>query len=247
MTQASASPETARHGSDTRTDAPGTLGWRDIIKPLLVFGFLVAALLLVYLSPWREQLHHLRDLREPLRDSRFGPLLFAAGIFVLTAMGTPRLILCTLGGLIFGFTRGLLLTQVATLAGYYVTFLFVRWGGRNVVLRRWPRLAGMHALLDRHAAWKVMLIRQTPVTGVITNCFFALSTLRHRDFLLGTAVGLIPQAIPATLLGSSAIKTDRGQQFLFLALALLLFLLYLLIRRFVRRSPVISSDPPQAV
>ncbi len=211
--------------------------WQDIVKPLLAFGVLAGALVLVYFSPLRQQLRHLHDLRQWLRScGDWAPVLYMAGVFVLTAMGSPRLIFCPLGGMIFGFTYGLLWTQIATLSGYYVTFVFVRWGGRAYVLRRWPKLRHMHAILEKHAAWKIIVLRQVPITGAITNCYLAMSPIKHVEFLLGTAFGLLPQAIPATLVGSSAVKTSPAQQILFLGLALVVFAAVLMARHFARRA-----------
>ena len=212
-------------------------------KPLLVFAVLVAVLAGLYLSPLGEQLKQLQEFSGRLRGMGTpGILLFCGGVFVLTAIGVPRLALCAIAGAVYGFWQGLFLAQVPTLAGYYVTFLFVRWGGRDYVLRHWPKTGQMHALLDTHAVWKVFLIRQAPVTGIILNGFFAISRIRHRDFLLGSFLALFPQAIPVTLLGSSAGHANKTHQYLILGATLLCFAGYALFRRFARRHHELSED-----
>jgi uncharacterized membrane protein YdjX (TVP38/TMEM64 family) len=215
---------------------PPPLAPRDWLRPLAVSVLLCAALALVYLSPLRGALRHVQDLRASLdRFGALGPLVYMAGVWLLVAAGTPRLLFCPVGGLAFGFAYGLLWTQAATLAGCYTTFLFVRWGGRAFVLRRWPQTMRLGLLRAPPPALAVFTIRQLPVTGVIINVLLGVSAVRHRDFLLGTALGLLPQAVPATLLGSSALLASRWAQGLLLVSVPVLVALGLLLRRRARR------------
>lgn len=179
------------------------------VKPLVVFGALVVALLVVYFSPLRGYLGQVREIKGRLQGMGFaGPLIYMLCVFPLIAMGFPRLLFCPIGGMAFGFVHGLLWTQLPTLAGYYVIFLFVRWGGRDFVLRHWPKLARVKRIPRRHAVPAIILIRQMPISGLVINFLLGLSPVRHIDFILGTAVGLLPEAIPFTLVGSSAGKFD---------------------------------------
>ena len=90
--------------------------------------------------------------------------------------------------------------------------------------------------------WKTFLIRQAPIPGVIVNFFFAISHIRHRDFLLGTGIALFPQAIPITLLGSSVGHANKTHQYLILGATLLLFAGYVIFRRFARRHNELTED-----
>ena len=216
---------------------------RELLRPALAFAFLVAALAVVYFSPLQGYLHEVRHIRTDLQQTgHWEPIIYMLAVFLLTSIGVPRLLFCVLGGILFGFKMGLLWTQLPTLAGYYATFCFLRWGGRNFVSRRWPRLTNTPFVFGKHAAFKLILLRQVPITGIIINSFLAVSPMRHRDFLLGTALGLLPQAIPVTLIGSSAVKTERSDQMLFLGVAFLVFLGYLAFRQFARRSATELPD-----
>ncbi|MGA2660485.1 MAG: hypothetical protein ABSH34_23545, partial [Verrucomicrobiota bacterium] len=48
--------------------------------------------------------------------------------------------------------------------------------------------------------------RQLPVPGLLVNLACALFPLRHRDFLIGTLLGQLPEAVPCTLIGAGALK-----------------------------------------
>ena len=53
--------------------------------------------------------------------------------------------------------------------------------------------------------------RQLPISGLITNLLLGLAPIRHLDFLVGTAIGLLPEAIPFTLVASGAVKLGGGE------------------------------------
>jgi len=109
-------------------------------KPLIMLAVVAAAFALVYFTPAREFLGNIQSVKSWLLSLGWVGLAAWMGIvFALVAAGIPRLLFCPIGGLAFGFWHGLLWTQVATLAGYYALFLFVRWGGRDFVLRHWPQ------------------------------------------------------------------------------------------------------------
>jgi uncharacterized membrane protein YdjX (TVP38/TMEM64 family) len=57
----------------------------------------------------------------------------------------------------------------------------------------------------------VILARQLPVPGLFVNLGFGLFSIRHRDFLLGTAIGQLPEAIPCTLIGAGVLKGSFGK------------------------------------
>jgi uncharacterized membrane protein YdjX (TVP38/TMEM64 family) len=147
-------------------------------------------------------------------------------VFMLVAAGTPRLLFCPISGLAFGFWHGLLWTQVPTLAGCYAQFLFVRWGGRDFVVRRWPsvgRLKG--AFQGRSTSLLVFAVRQVPLSGLIIDFLLGLSPVRHRHFLLGTAFGILPEAIPFTLVASGTFKLASQNTPFYVAAAVVLLLL----------------------
>ena len=118
-----------------------------------MLAVVVAAFASLYLTPARNYLGNVQTVKGWLLSLGWvGPAVWMGIVFLMVAPGTPRLLFCPIGGLAFGFWYGLLWTQAATLAGYYVLFLFVRWGGRDFVLRHWPRvgrLSTFTAILQR--------------------------------------------------------------------------------------------------
>jgi uncharacterized membrane protein YdjX (TVP38/TMEM64 family) len=196
-------------------------------KPLIMLAVMAAAFALIYFTPARSYLANIQVVKLWLLSLGWvGPAAWMGIVFVLVATGMPRLLFCPIGGLAFGFWYGLLWTQVATLAGYYVLFLFVRWGGRDFVLRHWPRVGQLkNHFHGPSAALMVIAVRQLPVSGLIINFLLALSPIRHSHFLIGTIFGILPAAIPFTLVASGIFKLTGQNTPLYIAAAVGIFLL----------------------
>jgi len=180
-----------------------------------------AAFASVYFTPARNYLGNVQNIKVWLLSLGWvGPAVWMGIVFVMVASGTPRLLFCPIGGLAFGFWYGLLWTQAATLTGYYALFLFVRWGGRDFVLRHWPRVGRLREHFHGHsAALLVFAMRQLPISGLIINLLLGLSPIRHRHFLLGTAFGILPEAVPFTLVASGVLKLSGGNTPLYIVAA----------------------------
>ena len=196
-------------------------------KPLIMLTLVAAALALVYFTPGRKYLSNIQSVKVWLVSLGWlGLAVWMGMVFVLVAAGMPRLLFCPIGGLAFGFWHGLLWTQVATLAGYYALFLFVRWGGQDFVVRHWPRVGRLKNHFHGHsAALLVFAVRQLPISGLLINFLLALSPIRHRHFLLGTAFGILPEAIPFTLVASGMVKLTGRETPLYIAAAVGVLLL----------------------
>jgi len=196
------------------------------LKPLIMLGVVAALFLLIYITPVRNYLGNIQSVKWWLLSLGWlGPAVWMGIVFMLVAAGTPRLLFCPISGLAFGFWHGLLWTQVPTLAGYYALFLFVRWGGRDFVLRRWPRVGRLKGRFHGHStALLVFAVRQIPMSGLIINFLLGLSPIRHRHFLLGTAFGILPEAIPFTLVASGTFKLASQNTPLYVGAAVVLLL-----------------------
>jgi len=196
-------------------------------KPLIMLAVVAAAFALVYFTPARKYFGDIQSVKYWLLSLGWvGPAAWMGIVFALVASGMPRLLFCPIGGLAFGFWYGLLWTQVATLAGYYVLFLFVRWGGQDFILHHWPRVGQFKKHFHGHSgALLVFAVRQLPISGLIINFLLALSPIRHHHFLIGTVFGILPQAIPFTLVASGMFKLTGRNTPLYIAAAIGLLLL----------------------
>jgi uncharacterized membrane protein YdjX (TVP38/TMEM64 family) len=179
--------------------------WRIVIVAVV----LLAAVLLIHLTPARQYLTDVNRLRDRLLS--LGPAVYplaVVGTAALLACGVPRLPIHAAGGMIFGFTLGLILTLIGAILGHLGVFLFIRWGGRQWVLTRWPNVRRWADAVHQHGIVAVLLARQLPAHAMLINAALAVSNVRLRDFILGSALGLLPEAICATLVGAGLVKAS---------------------------------------
>jgi uncharacterized membrane protein YdjX (TVP38/TMEM64 family) len=219
------------------------------------FFLLVLSLgLAIYLTPLKTWLAEGQVIKDQL--AQFGlaaPAVFTVGTALLVAIGVPRLILCSLGGMIFGFAWAIFLTQIGTVLGAYATFVFIRWRGRAYTLSHFPRLRGLSRRLEGNGFMAVLIVRQMPVNGFYNDVFLALSPVSHPAFLLGTFLGFLPLAITACLIGAGMIQADASRSVQYLILALISSAaLGLLLRRLVqgrdkRNSEALPEQEPAPI
>ncbi len=187
-----------------------------------VFLIMTGLVIAVYLTPLRDWLadgHFVKD-----RLGLFGfsaPLVFTFCTALLTVIGIPRLLLCSLGGFAFGFAWGLIWTQLGTVIGSYVVFLLIRWCGRDYALHHFTHFRGLSLQLEKQGLMGVALIRQLPINGFYNNVLLGLTPVSHGDFLLGSVLGFLPLGVTACLLGAGLIQKDlfMGVQYIALGLA----------------------------
>jgi len=213
-------------------------------RVVIVCGVLAAALIALYLASPKDLVERAGEIKAWLDKLGWAaPAVFTAGAAVLVAAGVPRLLLCAIGGLAFGFWQGLLWTHVGTVAGSYATFLFVRWGGRDFVLRRWPRIRGYSDLVSARGLVSILIARQIPVSGFLVSSLLGLTHVGHFDFLAGTAIGIVPEAIPATLVGAGVAQGSLGRTMSYLLAAAVWFVIIGLVVRRLRRRHKMGGCP----
>jgi len=160
------------------------------------------------------------------------PLVFTTAGAALTAIGAPRLILCSLGGLAFGFAWGLVWSQLATVLGSYATLLLIRRFGIGFGLKKVRQFERLARQIEQNGVLAVVLIRQLPLNGFYNNVLLGMTDVGHLDFLVGSFIGFLPMGITACLIGAGLLQTDlaKATEYIALALASSVILGYLLKR-----------------
>jgi len=180
--------------------------WRKVFWLGLVAAVLMV---LVYASPLRDYLGQLRELSAFVRG--FGwlaPVVLTVSVAVLVAVGFPRLFFCVLSGMALGFWPGLLWAQLGTLLGNYAVFSAVRLGGGDWAERYLSRHLKLRELIQEEGISGVILARQLPLPGLLINMACGLFSVRPRDFIIGTIVGQLPEAVPCTLIGAGILQVS---------------------------------------
>jgi uncharacterized membrane protein YdjX (TVP38/TMEM64 family) len=200
---------------------------RAIKKAAILLGGLLVLGVLMSLPPVRHTiLDNQARIKQFIHDfGPWAPVVFTASVAVLVACGLPRLGFHFLGGALFAFWGGLLWSFIGTMIGYGVVFFVVRQLGlRDLILRKHPGWAKLAAKLKHNTVPAVILFRQIPLPGMVTNIVLGLSPIRRREFFLGTSIGLLPEAVPMVLIGSGLRKEDLRLTVVYLFGAVALFI-----------------------
>ncbi len=146
---------------------------------------------------------------QPLRDrvneaGPWGLVIFVLLYAALALTPFPASTLTVASGLLFGLVTGVIVVAVAATLGAWVAFMIARWLGRDGVSRlRWKRVATIDAMLERRGLAAVLIIRLIPLFPfAMVNYAAGLSAVRQRDYVIGTAVGILPATAGYTALGA---------------------------------------------
>jgi uncharacterized membrane protein YdjX (TVP38/TMEM64 family) len=132
------------------------------------------------------------------------PALYAALYAALSLIPAPASVISVAAGVLFGLATGLTVVMAGALVGAVAAFALSRVLGRAAVERvESERLRQVDALLRRRGLLAVIGMRLVPVVPfTMLSYVCGLSAVRFRDYLLGTAVGILPAATAYVTLGA---------------------------------------------
>jgi uncharacterized membrane protein YdjX (TVP38/TMEM64 family) len=171
--------------------------------------------------------------------SQFG-LARAAFVYILLYTVRPLIlfpatVLTIASGLIFGPWLGILFTIVGENASANFAFRIARWLGGNWIDRQEQgRLQVWDTMIRKNAIMSVLLMRllYLPFDGVNYGC--GLSSMRQRDFFIGTFLGIMPGLVSFVLLGGAGSAGVENRRLIFGG-AVFFFFAGLLVARVLRR------------
>jgi len=172
------------------------------------FLFFALCIAILHFTPIKGYITDLQNLKAFVNETtgHWGILLYVALTSLSIFLGVPRLPFCVLGGMLFGFINGLLFSQIATMAGSYGPYLLGRYCAHDWIKRKITRLNWNRVHFDNPTVMDVFLFRQIPVWGLLLNLFIGSMKVSHMQFMLGSLLGFLPQAIIFTLMGSGLME-----------------------------------------
>ncbi|WP_072690375.1 TVP38/TMEM64 family protein [Rhodococcus marinonascens] len=134
----------------------------------------------------------------------WGMILFVLLYAVTTLTPFPASALTVASGLLFGLAAGVLVVVIAATLGAWTAYWVARSLGRGGVARiEWSKVRALNSLLERRGLTSVLIVRLVPLFPFgLVNYAAGLSAVRQRDYVIGTAVGIIPATIGYTALGA---------------------------------------------
>jgi len=170
-------------------------------------------------------------------------LLLSALTLLSTFTGLPILYLSMAIGFLLNFTPALLICLGVNLLSVMATFYMVRFAFTDYFREKYGQkklIQRIEKRIGKYGLWTVVFSRGIYIipTNVI-NFSFPLSSISSRAYLLGTAIGLLPECLINVLTGYlikhevillSAPETHTWQALLIGAFILLFILAFILIR-----------------
>jgi uncharacterized membrane protein YdjX (TVP38/TMEM64 family) len=145
-----------------------------------------------------------------------GPLSLpvAVAAFALMAfVGVPQIVLIAAAVVTFGPVTGAVYSWVGTLVSSLVGFALGRIAGARVLERfsgggvqRFMRLVGENGFL---ASLIVRLVPSAPF--IVVNMAAGVTPMRTRDFVAGTAIGIVPKIVLTAFAGASIVQLMKGE------------------------------------
>lgn len=142
----------------------------------------------------------------------WAPIIYILLYIIGTLLLLPSTPLNLSGGAIFGVLWGTIWTGLAALLAAIIAFMFTRTVGRQWIV---TRLKGRWESFDQEIHQGGLLymsaIRLLPIIpyGVV-NFAAGLTSIRFRDYLIGTAIGTIPGVLPFIMIGAGLQELRQG-------------------------------------
>jgi uncharacterized membrane protein YdjX (TVP38/TMEM64 family) len=184
--------------------------WKLILLLLIVAGVIVAIKYFRVADMPKQTLDWIKGL------GPWGPIIFI-GLYVLACVClVPASVLTLGGGAIFGVVYGSIYVFIGATLGATAAFLVGRYFARGWVAKRIEGSATFNAI-DKAVAregWKIVgLTRLSPVFPfVLLNYAFGITQVSLRDYVLASAVGMLPGTIMYVYIGSLAQVAGQRQR-----------------------------------
>lgn len=168
---------------------------------LILLGLGLLGLLVLGRATGLSQAVDPEAIRSAVREAGpLGVLLFAAVFAAGEFIHIPGMVFVAAGILAYGELLGFFVSLLAAIGSVCFSFAVVRaLGGKALTRIQRPFLRRMLAQLDSQPIRTVVVLRLLLWLAPALNYALALSSLRFRDYLIGSAFGLILPIACATL------------------------------------------------
>lgn len=210
---------------------------RRVALRLLFLAVVAIGLLIAWQTGALETYSDRDELEELFTESGvWGPVVFVAAFATSHPVGLPSVALTFVAGLIWASPLAIALSWIGGMCGTLVAFSFARWFARDWVEARLPeRFLKWDDRLARQAVGTIALVRLFTYLPPPADWFFGVSRVSLRQFVVGTAVGIIPATVFIVLAGEEALNRIGSSGPAGWAFAAVLIALMVTIRILVRR------------
>jgi uncharacterized membrane protein YdjX (TVP38/TMEM64 family) len=145
----------------------------------------------------------------------FAPVIYILLYTVGTLLILPSTPLNLTGGAFFGVWWGTLWTTIAALVAAIAAFAFTRTIGRQIVSQKLGgRWNAVDAEIRQGGLFYLFAIRLLPIIPYgIVNFVAGLTSIKFKDYLIGTLLGTLPGVLPFVMMGAGITELSQGNIF----------------------------------
>jgi len=142
----------------------------------------------------------------------FAPIIYILLYTCGTLLILPSTPLNITGGAIFGIWWGTLWTTIAALVAAIAAFAFTRTVGKELVSQKLgDRWAVADIEIRQGGLFYLFAIRLLPIIPYgIVNFVAGLTSIKFKDYLLGTLLGTLPGVLPFVMMGAGITELSEG-------------------------------------
>jgi uncharacterized membrane protein YdjX (TVP38/TMEM64 family) len=142
----------------------------------------------------------------------WAPILYILLYTIGTIFILPSTPLNLSGGALFGVWMGTVWTTIAALVAAVVAFAFTRTIGREYSTRKFQgKWEAIDAEIQQGGLFYMFAIRLLPIIPYgLVNFAAGLTSIRFRDYFLGTLLGTVPGILPFVMMGSGLKSLGKG-------------------------------------
>ncbi len=234
------------HAGDAHAEPAASLVIRLIRSPWVRLGFLALLIATAAVIAITTDIRSLGGLRATIDDlGIIGPLVLVVVYAVATVALLPGTPFTLAAGALFGPVLGFGTAMVGATIGATLSFLVGRAVGRSAVAQlAGRRVEAIDRFLGERGFLAILMIRLIPLFPFnVVNLVAGVTAIRLRDYVLGTALGIVPGVALLTVLGGS-IDDPTSPTFIGAALGFLALTVVasLVARRMRAKDPAVRDD-----
>ena len=160
----------------------------------------------------------------------YAPIIFLLLASILPILLFPPGIFSVIGGLLFGFTKGAILTIIAAIIYTNIMFLISRYFARNKIenflekrltLKQYNRIFGLN---DNKLATFLVICRLIPILpNSVVSYSYGLTRISFKHYFIANLIGLIPGRLIWLNFGSK-LNNIWSLEFLMAAILIIAFI-----------------------
>lgn len=142
----------------------------------------------------------------------FAPIIYVLLYTIGTLLILPSTPLNLTGGAFFGIWWGTFWTTVAAIIAAIVAFAFTRTIGKEIIAQKFAgRWEAIDAEIRQGGLFYMFSIRLLPIIPYgLVNFAAGLTSIRWRDYLIGTILGTLPGVLPFVMMGAGFTELSQG-------------------------------------